>query len=85
MDEEADDLVPIPASFWGNFDQEGMIAEAQVGPMAWRRLYNDRQTYEDWLKGDFAVWFHDGREEQVSGVMLNREQVMRAFPAPSKH
>lgn len=75
-----DGLVPIPPEFWANFGEEGVLAEKQEGPLVRRSLYADRQTYEDWGKGDFVVWHNDGKRKEVNGVMLNRADLERLFP-----
>lgn len=73
-----DEYEAIPPKFWGNFDPDGAIAEKRDGA-AVRRLYPDRQTYENWLSGDFIVWHTDGRKEQALGVQINKADLEAAF------
>lgn len=68
----------IPPAFWANFDPAGALAEKRKGTEV-RRLYADRQTYEDWFKGDFVVWHRDGRKEQALGVQINKADFEAEF------
>jgi hypothetical protein len=65
-----DGYVAIQSEFWGNFIGDH-LAEKWESESVVRRLYADRQTYQDWTKGEFVVWHNDGRKEAAYGVIIS--------------
>ena len=69
-------MMDIPREFWARFsDDFTKEAVNPNNPLERVRKYADYETYENWVLGNFAVVFSDGRVEKYGGVMFNADDV----------
>lgn len=69
-------MMDIPKEFWVHFSDD--FTEEAVNPNNFLervRKYADYETYENWVRGNFAVKFSDGRLEKYGGVMINADDL----------
>ena len=73
-------MMDIPKEFWAHFSGDFVEEAANPNnPLERVRKYADHETYENWVLGNFAVKFSDGRVEKYGGVMFNADDVEAAI------
>jgi hypothetical protein len=90
MSETDDDLIQIPAEFWGNFgerdDRFRLLQTANLPDGTILKKWSDGLvTSEDWVNGDFHLYDlqPDGSSKHrdgYNGIMFDRAEIMRLFP-----